>query len=118
MEIKKLAINFGDNDYHRTFKSILDTIALSYLNNGSLDFTKEQITFIINELSYGMYLLHQNRFKYEVDDSSEYLTIIVEMVHINEEVDSLIDDITTKDNGNHQVFILDNKGHKPYVYSI
>lgn len=89
--MKKLAINFMDNDFHRTIKNIGNLFLHYYNLNGEFRFDKSQTIKLWNELSYGIYLLYQNEFRYF--DSNEqslrgYLKIDDSNIFIDDEVDN------------------------------
>ena len=119
----KIAIRFGDNDFHSTFFGVLKTIneGLKY-NSGCYDELKieaneqirETLTIIINELSLGCYLSWQHGNRIITDDKrkyyKEYLTITKNLVYINEEVDSFMSEHSDH---NGAFFVLDsNLDHK------
>lgn len=89
----KIAIKFGDNDFYNCFYGILETIKNAAKWNNKITQNKEQLCKIINEISYGLYLLYQNSFKYNEEKSGnickktkEYLQITPDQILINEEV--------------------------------
>lgn len=89
--IEKLLIKFGDNDFYNTFYALLETILHAHEYGGKLPFTKAQICLIINELSYGHYLLFQNQFDYaDGGNTKNYLQIDESQIYIDEEVDEFL----------------------------
>ena len=67
----KIAILFGDNDFYNCFCGVLEAFRDAYKKNRNISQDKEQLCKIINEMSYGMYLLYQNPFQYNEEVSSE-----------------------------------------------
>ena len=89
--MKKLAINFMDNDFSRTIRAIGNSFLNYYNLNGQFDFDKKQTISLWNELSYGIYLLHQNEFRYTNSHEQSlrsYLKIDESNIHIDDEVDN------------------------------
>ena len=100
----KIAIEFGDNDFHSTWLGVLKAFNESYKYNlGShkeIDISdKKWLVKVFNKLSAGFYLLRQRGTEWE--NMENYLSIDVDNIFINEEVDEL-----TQKNNNHEVFIL------------
>lgn len=99
--MKKIGIEFGDNDFHSCFTGVLEVLyntsksSESNESRGSFeDLTKEQICIIVNQISYGMYLLYQNKFTYNIEKNNvvdesliEYLKIKPESILFDKEVD-------------------------------
>lgn len=116
----KIAIRFGDNDFHGTFRNLLQTILNAYEYNERVP-TKEQMLVLINKLAYGHYLLFQNQFEYndeanmEESHTKEYLEIPMSKLLYNEEVDEYL-----KENydDNSETFILDTTLYSNQIYSI
>lgn len=82
MKPLKLSIRFGDNDFCNTFLPLLRELGEAYRSN-RIEYTLEQYVEIINNLSLGFYLLHQNHFEYntgkeDISRVQEYLKISVE----------------------------------------
>jgi hypothetical protein len=88
-QINYLGIRFGDNDFHFTWTAIMRTF-LDSCDNQNLD--KQRIVTICNNISYGMYRLHQNRWQYNNgikdydEETRDYLRITEDKVYINDEV--------------------------------
>ena len=107
----KIAIKFGDNDFYNCFSGVLKTILEAYKWTESLPKDKTHLCKIINEISYGCYLLYQNQFDYNDEASGElcertkkYLQITPERILLNEEVDEYLAKV---DWDNSETFILD-----------
>lgn len=106
----KIALVFGDNDFWKTQYNLMKTLNDAFQWNELPDLNKEEICFIINELSMGFYLLFQCRDISEVIQNSEkqkdykdYLFIKPSDVLIDDEVDEYI-----KENcGNSSTNIID-----------
>jgi|ERR1035437_4064286 hypothetical protein len=121
----KIAILFHDNDFHMTFKSVLNILLDSYQWHYDFPFTKEQFVELINEVSFGCCMINQNRFEYnntpeQLQHTKEYLKLTSENILLNEEVDAYIKTLGEYgDNG--ETFILetdlDFENNKP-IYSI
>tara|TARA_R110000737_G_scaffold114686_1_gene147611 strand:+ start:49 stop:441 length:393 start_codon:yes stop_codon:yes gene_type:complete len=112
----KIAIKYGDNDFHSTFLGVLATLrdAYGFGGNENLTESKENLTFIINELSLGIYMSHQNHFKYtngqtmydHIEQARKYLKILESDILVEDEVTHyLIANSVDGDNG--ETFILD-----------
>lgn len=102
----KIAIKFGDNDFHNTFIPLLETLNRAYQHTGNLPEDKSKLCFIINQLSVNMYLLFQNQYEYngmenvkdglKTDENKEwihikeYFQISPETLLLNEEVDKYL----------------------------
>lgn len=89
----KIAIKFGDNDFYNCFYGVLETIKNARKWNEKVTEDKELLCKIINEISYGTYLLYQNSFEYNEEKSGElcertrkYLQITPDQILLNEEV--------------------------------
>lgn len=107
----KIAIKFGDNDFYGTFHGVLQTILSAKAFKGRMVEDKEQLCEIINQISYGMYLLYQNQFEYNIErlggvceSTKDWLQISPDRLLLNEEVDIYLRE-TEWDNG--ETFILD-----------
>lgn len=108
----KIAINFGDNDYCYCFYGVLSTIAHLSAKYGTLNELedKDRLCTIINEISYGIYLLGDGG---KWADSKEYLRITPDKIHIDDEVDRHIEEY--KGWCNSEYFVLDlNKSNGTY----
>jgi len=121
--MKKLAIRFGDNDFGNCFRGLLKTLSNAYkYNNRAIITDKQKLCLIINELSYGHYLLFQNQFEYNEEaagilnqHTKDYLQITPEKLMINEEVDKFLSE---NDWDNSETFIIDFTQNEPYIFSI
>lgn len=119
--IKKLGVNFGDNDFYYTFENTLKTVMLWRLSNKLLEnCSKDKLTHLINSQLYPSYLMGQNSFEYnglekgiksnEFKDQyksiKEYLCINKNQVFVNKEVD----DFLSSDNFfNGEFFFIDER---------
>ncbi len=109
----KIAIKFGDNDFYNCFYGVLETIKNARKWNDKVTEDKEQLCKIINEISYGLYLLYQNSFEYNNEKSGEldnhtkqYLQITPDQILINEEVVKYLQEVEW-DNSETYVFDSD-----------
>ena len=109
----KIAIKFGDNDFYNCFYGVLETIKNARKWNDKVTEDKEQLCKIINEISYGLYLLYQNSFEYNNEKSGEldnhtkqYLQITPDQILINEEVVEYLQEVEW-DNSDTYVFDSD-----------
>lgn len=107
----KIAIKFGDNDFYNTFKGVLETLNGAYKWTDRLPVKKAELCKMINEISYGCYLLYQNQFSYNDEKQGEvcertkrYLQITPEKILIDKEVDEYL---ATVEWDNSETFILD-----------
>jgi hypothetical protein len=111
----KLAIRFHDNDFHNCFCGVLqvfrDAEEISEesewkRHHAPSNLTKAQICQIINEISLGCYLIHQNRFRYGLEHFEhirEYLKITPDRLYLDQEVPEYLDQV----NGNNgETFVL------------
>lgn len=110
----KIAIKFGDNDFYTCFYGILETIKNARKFNDKVTEDKELLCKIINELSYGTYLLYQNSFEYNEEKSGElclitkdYLQITPEQILLNDEVQKYIEEVGCG-GGNFETYIFDS----------
>ena len=108
----KLALNICDNDFWKVFYEVLDIINKEYLLTRDKckfkGFTKEEYRILINEISYGIYLLYQSKFRSGYSLNKDYLEIKENQIFMNEEVDKLIKECEEEDNDyNSELFILD-----------
>lgn len=107
----KLAIKFRDNDFFYCFYGVLEAIKNSWEFNNELPENKELLCKMINEISYGMYLLYQNPFRYNEEKSGDlcertkkYIQITPEQLLINDEVTDYLKKV---DWDNSETYILD-----------
>lgn len=102
----KIAIRFYDNDFYNTFYGVLEA-----LMNGSFYATrvikdKKKLCKVINEISYGMYLLYQNPFKRPMNKlTRQELKIKPKDILLDEEVDAFLLEVDGWDNA--ETFVLD-----------
>ncbi len=117
----KIAIKFGDNDFHSTFRAVLEVLHSAYKYNDSISLDKERLCFMINTLSPILYLTHQNQYRYDglekVTDASKtdeneeykhikkYLQITPAKILLNNEVTEYCKEVEFWDNA--ETFILD-----------
>lgn len=86
--IQQFGIKFGDNDFHRTFASMLPVIAKGIYNRRDWsDFYKEWqpvhkeiIAKMVSEFGYTFYRLSQNMWEYNFHEDDER---IKEYFHVN-----------------------------------
>lgn len=117
----KIAIKFGDNDFHSTFRAVLEVLHSSFKYNGSLPMDKEKLCFMINTLSPILYLTHQNTYAYnglekvtnaskteeneEYQNTKKYLQITPDRILLNNEVTEYCKEVGFSDNS--ETYILD-----------
>lgn len=108
----KIAIKFYDNDFYQCFYGVLETIKNARKWNDKVTMDKDQLCKIINEISYGIYLLYQNSFEYNEEESGNlstktklYLEITSDQILLNEEVTKYLNE-TEWDNS--ETFIFDS----------
>ena len=96
----KIAIKFGDNDFYNCFYGVLETIKNARKWNDNVTEDKKKLCKIINEISYGLYLLYQNSFEYNEEKSGnickrtkEYLQITPDQILINDEVTKYLSEV-------------------------
>jgi hypothetical protein len=108
----KIAIIFHNNDFYNCFYGVLEIIKNARKWNDRVTEDKLLLCKIINEISYGSYLLYQNSFEYNDEKSGDicertkkYLQINPSQILINNEVT----DYLLKNNiGNSETFIFDS----------
>lgn len=107
----KIAIKFGDNDFYNCFFGVLKTLLSAYQHCGKLPTDKKQLCVVINEISYGHYLLFQNQFEYneEVNGkvctrTKDWVQITPKQILLGDEIDAYIKKVEW---GNSETFILD-----------
>ena len=106
----KVAIKFGDNDFHGTFIGVLEFIFNTYKYNEVIP-TTDELVDIINEVSFGIYKARQNDYKNESNhfisqNIKDYLKIDSSQILLNKEVDYYIKSMGA-DSDNGETFILD-----------
>jgi len=121
----KIAIKFGDNDFHSTFNPIMDTLYAAFLYHGGLPENKKKLLIMINSISYGFYLLFQNQFEYngeisgEVSSTKDYLILTEKKLLLNEEVDEYLKSLEPYGGGdNSSTFILDTSLYNNNIYCV
>jgi hypothetical protein len=109
----KIAIKFGDNDFYNCFYGVLETIKNARQWNNKITEDKEQLCKIINEISYGLYLLYQNSFEYNKEKSGnickktkKYLQITSDQILINEEVTKYLKEVNWN---NSDTYVFDSE---------
>jgi len=108
----RIAIKFGDNDFYNCFSGVLLTMLEAYKWTGEHLESKEEIVSVVNEISYGCYVLFQ-KLRHGSEDLNEksrikeYLQITKERVLIDEEIDQYIEEFSWQLNG--ELFILDTR---------
>lgn len=111
----KIGINFGDNDFQITFENVMNALLFAFNEKDKMFRTKTNLVKIVNSLSIGMYLLHQNKFEYscsskEIDHIEKYLNISTSDIFLNDQVD---DYLKKNDNWCNSEFIfMDTKTEK------
>lgn len=106
----KIAIKFGDNDFYYAFTGVLhilkNTLEADKRTSSISELSKEKLAIIINEISYGAYLLYQNLFEYNEEKEGkvckrckEYLQITADQILIGNEVDKFYAEVEGWDNG-------------------
>ena len=135
----KIAIKFGDNDFHATFLGVLKTLLeiWEYRRGSHYELTtdKPALVEMINELSLGHYLARQltkSHFGHNVTPTEQkrtehiehirkYLKITEEKLMVDGEVDRYLKDTLENNNFNSSTFILDtdlDHENNAAVYSI
>lgn len=121
----KIAIKTSDNDFYNCFFGVLTSMLNAYNHTNTLPSEKTQLTRIVNEISYGMYLLFQNQFKHnkeakegleEIPTTKKYLIISEDQILINDEVDDHVASVNGWNNG--ETFVLDINEHVPSLSTI
>ncbi len=121
--LQHLGIRFGDNDFYYTFIGILNTLKNAVLKgHTAVPTNKKQLTTIINNMSVGHYLSHQNQFRHagrfgdfnnHIEHLRSYLKIKPEQVFINEEV---VDFLKKNDWDNGEFFYITHiRGSEPSI---
>lgn len=109
----KIAINFGDNDFHRTFFGVLSVFL--HMHRQGIHIKKETALNVVNEISFGVHMATGDAYD---DNTREYLKITADEIFIGEEVDAFLASGYCFDYG---CFILDTNldypGNKP-IYSV
>lgn len=119
----KIAIKFGDNDFYNCFYGVLETIKNARNWNNKLTENKEELCKIINEISYGVYLLYQNSFEYNdeksgnvCDRTKKWLQITPDRILVNEEVTKYLKEVEW-DNSETYVFDSDLDFNNEPIFS-
>ena len=120
----RIGINFGDSDFYNCFAGVLLTILQAYnWTGGSVSEIKKDLASIINEISYGCYILfqqyrHGDEIKEDKIRIKKYLQITEDKILINEEIDEYIEDQPEQLNG--ELFVLDTRldypGNSPVYF--
>lgn len=110
----KLMIRFHDNDFYFTFHGVLTALATGDELGRDLDvlekLTKAQLLEVINEITFGHYLLCQHQLREEMtkkrkDHLREYLTLNESQILLGGEVDEFLE--RRNHDGNCEWFVLD-----------
>lgn len=109
----KIALVFGDNDFWKTQFNLMKLLNDAFQWNGNLkNLTKEEICFIINELSLGFYIIFQSRditeliySEIELNNTRDYLKVYPKDILFNDEVDEYLE--THSQCGNSDTNIID-----------
>lgn len=133
MQNFKIAIKFGDNDFHSTFKGVLAMLFDAFKYQGELPEDKQKLCFIINKLSPIAYITHQNTWEYnglenatgftteqneEYTRIEKYLQITPDRILLNKEVDKLIEEGNEIHCFNCEIFVLDTSLFCNNIYSL
>ena len=119
----KIAIKFGDNDFYNTFEGVLQTLNAAFKWYGKLPKDKGKLCVVINNISYGCYLLFQNQFDYNEEMSGLECNRTKLYVQIKESMLFVDDELKDIDwsNTNGDIFVLDTdldyENNKP-TYSV
>lgn len=127
--IDRFLIRFGDNDFYFTMmafgQTIIKAIKDDYRHQFQENLTKERIQILWNETIYGLYLMHQNQWRYDDGDTGmrEYLKLRVRSrIYIDEEVDELLEKCSEQSNGDWLICYLgqdpDHPDHTTYCMVI
>lgn len=111
----KIAIKFGDNDFIKTFDPIMDTLFTAYQWREQLPTNKKELLKIINNISFGFYLLFQSREYMEAE--KQYLQLDESKLLLNEEVDEYLSSLESGYD-NSSTFILDTELYNNNVYIV
>ena len=108
----KIGIVFGDNDFHRTFRSVLKILGEALRDGIEMD--KEKILDMVNSFSYPCYLLFQNdwdtkeKLAEDRKHDIEYLTIKMGRLLLDDEVDKYKKEV---DWNNGETWIMEYNNH-------
>lgn len=74
-----IVIKLGDNDFHRTFVNLLDTINKAIDENDRKPFTEAEIIDLIKRGTLFHYIAFQNQYRYncthdDLNNTQEYLS--------------------------------------------
>jgi len=91
--MRTILIHLGDNDFHSTFRNLLETVWNVLLYRGEENLTKEQITQIILKGIEFHYFAFQNRFdKIDADNYNYIITYLHPMdILFDEEAEAFIE---------------------------
>lgn len=113
-KLKYLIIRFSDNDFYAVYCKLAACILLA---ERALPTDKNKLSFLVNQLLFGMYVLFQNPFKYNgmekmdstyIDHMRAYLQIDPTRILVNEDaVEYKLN--TDWDNGETLYVDLENK---------
>jgi len=88
--VKRVGINFGDNDFGNTLRPFVQVLldAYNWGSDTAKNLTKEKVVELFNESSWGLYLLFQHRHGWTVyEGTKDYLKIDINHVLTDKEVD-------------------------------
>ncbi len=93
MNIRSIAIRFGDNDFGMTFLPLLETV-MRALDDwwGEEEFTRADVTRIINDgvmFHYKAFQCRGNYLEDRLDHLEDYLKVPERKVFINDEADQM-----------------------------
>ncbi len=93
--MQAILLDFGDNDFFYTWEAVFNSV----LTTGELFKIKDKkkLAFILSQAAWGMYVLHQNRCRYNglekfdesyVESMRKYFTVKPRMIKLDDEVKS------------------------------
>ncbi len=95
MNVERIVIRFGDNDFCRAMQGL--SVFLLGNDTPALPNDKEKIAFIINQVFFGCYVFYQNPFEYNglekmdknyIAHMKVYLQVNAQSIFVNEEADA------------------------------
>jgi hypothetical protein len=128
--VKKIAIRFGDNDFHDTFYGVAESMFSMWKHTDYLPKDKSKLAFLINGLSPIMYVGRDNCWKYNgletangnETERNEHYTHIKQYLQLTENkilIDEEVDEFVSKtDWDNHETYILDTTLDTNNIYII
>lgn len=109
--MRPILIKFGDNDFHRTFLSLL-----TYLAVGDKEFTRQELLEFINRESINFYIkfqypiskinsFYKDKTEQEIENTKRYLQITIDRLYYGfEEVDNFMSNEDNERNRNYDCF--------------